>query len=96
MHNIRGFGIASTKEEIANLYAQTAICPICGCELKHGHNGYPEKYSPTLDRINNKTEKLTVGDLWIICHDCNATKQQFTLLEWKKYADLVCKRFDII
>jgi hypothetical protein len=94
-HIKRGVNISATILEIFNIYLQTPSCPICGCKLEHGV-GKLHSRSPTLDRITNKETDLTIDDLWVICHRCNLSKRQFTLPEWKEYAEKVCKRFNVV
>ena len=94
-HNRNGNLISATSDQIQNIFEQTPICPICGCQLEHGV-GKLHSRSPTLDRITNKETDLTIDDLWVICHRCNLSKRQFTLSEWKSYAEKVCKRFNVI
>ena len=92
-HKSKGYQLSFTRQDILFLYAQTQKCPICGCELEHGIKNSHQN-SPSLDRINNKKGNLTIEDVWIICHRCNTSKQQFTLSEWKEYAERVCNLWE--
>jgi hypothetical protein len=91
IHN--GFNIKFDKYQLLNIYKQTPNCPICGCNLQHGDNGKASKNSPSMDRIDNDID-LDIDDVWIICYECNATKRDLTLQQFKEYADKVCKRFN--
>lgn len=89
-HIRRGYIINFSKNKLLNLYSQTPCCPICGCEMGRGES---MSNLPSMDRIDNKTE-LFIDDVWVICHKCNTTKSDLTLIEFKEYADKVCKRFN--
>lgn len=92
-HKCKGYQLSFTRQDILFLYTQTPKCPICDCELEHGIKNSHQN-SPSLDRINNKKGNLTIEDVWIICHRCNTSKQQFTLTEWKEYAEKVCNLWE--
>jgi hypothetical protein len=75
--------------ELLLLAEKTKTCIYCGCELQYGYNkkGSPYKTSPSLDRINNE-QFLSLDNVEIICHDCNAIKRCRTKNEFIDY----CKK----
>jgi hypothetical protein len=69
-----------TVEQIYQFYLQKPTHCTCGNEFHHG-KGKSQKRSPTLDRIENKRDGLTIYDFTIICHDCNTKKSTHTRQE---------------
>jgi hypothetical protein len=93
-HKMRGFNVSLSWRTLVILADSIDNCPICGCKLDWTVNTKQQKAkhnSPSLDRINNETE-ITDNNSWIICHRCNVTKSDRTLIEFYNYCENILKR----
>jgi hypothetical protein len=86
-----GFAILFSNSELGNLATRIKFCRYCGCKLDYRpYQGF-KKHGPSLDRINNKKDKLELLDVQIICHDCNSAKRSKTHNEFINWIKLVLR-----
>lgn len=91
-HRRKGNIINVSINYVMELFKNTTHCNICGVELlKTIENKIPMETSPSLDRIDNSNE-LNENNIWIICHQCNATKRNRTIDEFYEYCKLILSR----
>jgi 5-methylcytosine-specific restriction endonuclease McrA len=75
-----------------NKCGETKSLTLCGVKLlKTIENKTPMDTSPSLDRIDNSDE-LNENNIWIICHQCNATKRNRTIDEFYEYCNHIISR----
>ncbi len=91
-HKLRKFAINITIDELEILAKHTKICPLCG-KILNWHNNSLKDDSPTLDRKNNE-KILTKDNIWILCYKCNTIKNSLTLLELKKWCELIAPKIE--
>lgn len=95
-HKRLGFIVNFSNDEFLKwLERQPKKCNYCGAELNFTHgtkDGKVIKTSPTLDRINNETV-LTLENIQLLCHSCNATKQDRGHDEFINYCNELVKKF---
>lgn len=94
-HRRRGYKINITINELIRLAKATTRCIYCNKRIIfqcRGREGKAEKNSPSLDRIDNRN-KLSMGSVRIICHECNATKGSRTHEEFVGYCKNIIKKF---
>ena len=91
-HSKRGHIIEITKDELFEMSKHSAMCPICGTELRWTQgNGYTYD-SPTLDRIDNESI-LSIENIWIICTTCNNHKSNKPFNKFIEYCRMVVEKF---
>lgn len=90
-HKRRGYKILFTIKELFLIVKKITHCPICDTKLQFG--GRENQKSATLDRINNE-KILTLNNIQIICHKCNATKQDRTMPELVEWCNQFIKKYD--
>jgi hypothetical protein len=91
-HKAHGHTIRFTIAELTALAKETTHCPICNVELKWQRGGL-KLNSPSLDRRDNG-DILTKDNVWIICHQCNATKGSRSLSQFVDYCKQVVAQFN--
>lgn len=93
-HKRRGYTIEIASRELYQMALNTDSCFICGCRLDWGlgDKGRMNKWSPTLDRLDNE-RVIRRTNIAILCHGCNATKRERTLREFYEYCRAVAARF---
>jgi len=91
------FDVRITREELAEFAKDKLTCPYCDVVLdwlvnrRIGRSG-PARNSPTLDRKNND-RIIDLSTVEIVCHRCNACKQDFTKAEFVEYCKTVSEKF---
>jgi len=91
------FDVRITGEELAEFAKDKLICPYCEAPFdwtvnrKFGRSG-PKENSPTLDRKNND-QIIDLSTIEIVCHRCNACKQNFTKKEFIEYCASIARKF---
>ena len=96
-HNLKGYEIRISTNELTQTAKQTTHCEICDCELAwfYGNkNGKPLPNSPTLDRINN-SNVLSKNTVQILCMNCNASKGARTMKEMLEFCQNFVDKFSI-
>jgi hypothetical protein len=92
-HKIRGFIVNINKAELEELAKKTTHCPMCGCELCWDPNrGQVRRNSPSLDRKYNGN-RITLSNVWIICYQCNAMKQNVPFPEYVEFCKSIVDKF---
>lgn len=93
-HRRRGMVVLVTSNELADHAATVTECPICGRVLdwSKGEKKGVQPNSPTWDRKYNG-DRLTLQNTWIICHRCNAMKQDVPLPELVEWCRTVIDKF---
>jgi hypothetical protein len=91
-HNARGFEIAFTREQLQEHVMKIDKCVYCKRTLDWSSATRLSPLTPSLDRIDLKN-KITLYNIDIICHQCNATKGSRTKGEFIKYCRLVTTTF---
>ena len=75
-HKACGYIVELSLNELYDVASTITTCPICKCKLVWSPSSKGGKViprSPTLDRINNQ-KVMRLGNVQIICHQCNHTK----------------------
>lgn len=92
-HKKSGNKINFTVDDLINIAVD--VCPICGCKLVYGYKGTGKvsSNSPSLDRKFND-DILTPENIWVICHKCNAHKQDKPLPEYVEYCKLIINKYE--
>ena len=63
-----------------------------GLKAYRTKDGKLQSNSPTLDRIENG-KLINKNNIMIVCHTCNATKRNRTMVEFVEYCENVVKKF---
>lgn len=87
-HLRAGYKVYITVDELEQMLLSASICPMCGSVFDDTH-----EHRKTVDRINNE-KILTTDNTWIICHKCNASKQDRTMKELCSWCKLILKKFE--
>jgi len=90
-HRLHGYIIDISINELEEIAKIATHCPICGRELSW-NNSKLLPNSPSLDRKNNG-KIIDKSSIWIICHLCNATKQNRTFKQFIEYCEMVSQKF---
>lgn len=95
-HRKNKYKVKISVDEIEELAMASPACAICGCNISWDVPDAtgPRHNSPTLDRVDNEPE-LRADNVAIVCHKCNVTKQDRTMLEFIDYCQLVLKNAKI-
>lgn len=88
-HKKRNHKILFTVEELFQYIKNKKECELCNCLLEWG-KGKISPNSPTLDRKDNE-KIITLENILITCHGCNAGKDNGTLEEYVKRCERVIK-----
>ena len=91
-HKRNGYIIDITKDELLEMAKKVEHCPFCNCKLLWVYGNGLNDNTPTLDRINNE-KHLTLNNVQILCHKCNAMKQDKTMEELIEWCGLICKKY---
>jgi hypothetical protein len=87
-HKARGFKNEITLTELCLLAENSKECRFCGRKLNwQGNSKVPVSDTPSLDRLNNENT-LRANNVMIVCHECNAIKQNLTLPQFIEF----CKK----
>lgn len=90
-HKSRGHTINISREELIEFLENKTKCELCGRELNWESNKKKIRQdSPTLDRMNNENV-IDIDNIMILCHRCNASKQDRTLKEFVDYCKEISK-----
>jgi hypothetical protein len=95
-HIEKGIEVRITLNALEQIAKDNSTCALCNDPLvwakgsgERGSNGK----SPTLDRVNNDSF-IDLGNFMIVCHDCNSTKRDRTLEEYKAFIAKMYKIFN--
>lgn len=91
-HRRSGYVVNIKPSELRNLALKIDFCPLCNTELLWDNKGFIKPNSPSLDRKEN-TKTLNLQNVWIICHKCNATKQDRSLNQFVDYCVKISNKF---
>jgi len=92
-HRHAGFNISLTTQDLINIIKDLETCPICNTIFDWNYGKLKTNGNcPSLDRMNNE-HHITKDNIMIICHKCNATKQDRTFKEFILYCKNVYKKF---
>lgn len=93
-HELKGYKVFMSVEELETAARLHSHCMICGKELQYGRkeDGKVQRNSPTLDRINCE-DYIYSNNCMILCPRCNASKQDMTMSEFVEYCRNVVKKF---
>jgi hypothetical protein len=91
-HEMRGIKVLLSVDELEGIVRTHTTCMLCGVQLSFG-NKKVLPASPTVDRLNNDNY-IDGNNIFIVCHRCNATKQDRTMQEFINYCIEIGKRFN--
>ena len=79
-------------DELHEFVEDKDYCYICGKELdwSRGKKGHIQPNSPTLDRLNN-SNVISVDNIQILCSECNAMKQNKSIIDLVDWCKQVIK-----
>lgn len=90
-HKRSGYNVIITTNELYNHIKDKEVCDICNKKL-NWNNTKLSHDSPTLDRKNNEND-IILNNIMILCHRCNTSKGDRTIIEMKEWCKMVLKRF---
>jgi len=90
-HKEWGYNVKVNRDYLEELRRNTKNCCYCNCKLKSGKKKLWAK-SPTLDVIDG-SKNVTVGNIQVICHRCNMTKQNRTHEQFVDYCSNIVNKF---
>lgn len=95
-HRKNNYKVKISIDALEKLASISPNCAICGCEMSWDVPDFagPHPNTPTLDRVDNESE-LREDNVAIVCHKCNITKQDRTMLEFIDYCQIVLKNAKI-
>lgn len=89
----RKYKVNIKAKELISLANLTKYCPICNKKLDYSQGKRKLNLaSPTIDRINNE-KFLNKHNTWIICHQCNTTKNIRNFKQFVNYCTMVSNKF---
>lgn len=92
-HRNRNIEIEITLDCLEELAKENPFCELCGRKLCWGaRKGKVTFDSPTLDRTNNE-KNICSDNIQIVCHRCNAIKQNLTMDEFIRYCNMIANKF---
>lgn len=97
-HKRYGIVVNTSIKFLMKLAENTKTCSICGRELDYSRGnkgGKMQPNSPTIDRINNEPS-LDENNVWILCSNCNATKNIRPLSDFIEYCKYIVNHEDEI
>ncbi len=91
-HRGGGYAVNITAAQLEPIAKRTTHCSICGVALAWETGTGFSHDSPSLDRKDNG-QVMTIGNVWIVCHRCNATKRDRTFKEFVEYCKMIVDKF---
>ena len=91
-HRQRGDTTLVSTKFVEMLFKNTQVCLICGVEMTAGYGRGLTNASKSLDVIDNDTT-LREDNVQVICHGCNSTKRDRTMVEFVDYCAMVVRKF---
>ena len=93
-HRRHGFQTEIKPLELEAYALTVDHCEICGEPLDWTPSSAigPRTRSPTLDRVDN-SDFLTFDNVMIVCHQCNRSKGDRSLVDFIDYCTLVAEKF---
>lgn len=91
-HKKQGIKVEIKTAQLEQVAKNVDKCVLCGVSFSWYGNMKVKHNSPTLDRVNNEMV-LSFNNMQIICHRCNASKQDRTMKEFIDYCKMISKKF---